>query len=164
MNVILCSFTVFLFVYVCTEQPRTTWCVTSCVRTQGVGVPAQTNASPANTLAEDEPVWIPVIFMKGELCLSMHTYTLMQQHRHPGRLHCASQINGWLSEADGALIEYINLWHIGVYPLQCVYNNKWKKEKMDSLNVNRVSNFTNKFFFLKNSRFISKCEPPQLTP
>lgn len=83
MNVILCSFTVFLFVYVCTEQPRTTWCVTSCVRTQGVGVPAQTNASPANTSAVDEPVWIPVIFMKGELCLSMHTYTLMQQHRHP---------------------------------------------------------------------------------
>lgn len=54
--------------------------MTRCVRMQGVGVPARINASPANTSAEVEPVWIPVIFTTGKLCMSMHIFTLSSQH------------------------------------------------------------------------------------
>lgn len=53
--------------------------MTRCVRTQGVGVPARINASPANTSAVVEPVWIPVIFTTGELCVSMHIFALSSQ-------------------------------------------------------------------------------------
>lgn len=54
--------------------------MTRCVRTPGVGVPARINASPANTSAEVEPVWIPVIFTAGELCMSTHIFMLPSQH------------------------------------------------------------------------------------
>lgn len=48
--------------------------MTRCVRTQGVGVPARTSASPADSLAVGEPAWIPAISMKGELCVSMRIH------------------------------------------------------------------------------------------
>lgn len=53
--------------------------MTHCVQTQDVGVLARTSASPADTSAVDEPVWIPATFMKGELRMCMYTYT--QQHQ-----------------------------------------------------------------------------------
>lgn len=42
--------------------------MTHCVRIQGVGVLAQTNACPVDTSAVDELVWTAATFMKGELC------------------------------------------------------------------------------------------------
>lgn len=73
--------------------------MTRCVRTLGAGVPARTSASPAGTSAVDAPAWTAAIFMRGELCTSMHTQTQIHQQRHPrviptAGLHCASEING----------------------------------------------------------------------
>lgn len=65
----------------CNEQPRSAWCVTRCVRTQDVGALAQTSASPAETSAVDELVWIAAIFTMGE---SEHL-VLMSYHHHSSR-------------------------------------------------------------------------------
>lgn len=48
--------------------------MTRCVQMQDVGVLAQTSASPADTSAVDEPVWISATFMKGERVMHVHVH------------------------------------------------------------------------------------------
>lgn len=47
-------------------QPRSTWCVTRCVQTQGAGVQDPTSASPASTSSVGESAWTGAIYMRGE--------------------------------------------------------------------------------------------------
>lgn len=59
---LLSVFIVFFYML----QPRSIWCVTPCVQTQGAGVQAQTSVSPANTTSVDERAWTGAIYTRGE--------------------------------------------------------------------------------------------------